>query len=780
MSTHHVPIGIRLLALSMMTAASLVGCKGSGTFIDDEPEKPTISINPSVPEQRIEVGETLTIQVFGEDPQDDELTFSFESIVDEAQIGNTLELASFFVSGNQGTFIWSPEPVDVTNGAATRLIFTVTDSKGNSDEREIRVEVVPGNGVPRFVSPSNERYKNCCDEPFTMQVEVRDDDDEEVVISLLEGPPGAEFNQTHEKRGQFRWRPQMMPSDRVVRVKFRASDGANPDVTQEVSILITPEREREEEVQAIEAIDEEEGMCGSDAFIAHTAQPSSRSVEPEFEITAYLTEAALARFESVYLFPAWRDPGIEDSFETPLEAVEMEIIGNQVKATVPNQALVLGQDVTMLYEFCLYDLDDPTPEGLVCVPDSPFVFYAFNAYTSADAPCLDDGPDQEEFGFHDDFIDDARRDLELQDTWFSFQLCPGDDDFHAFTVRPGQKIKMILAYDSANASPVITLYDADFDDVTEELGAFVCGIDYQYIELEQPLTGTPQNYYLGLTGGEGELTYFLNSYELEAGRGCIDEVIEPNNTADQATPLRIGERRSGYELCPDERDIDVFSIELEAGQTLDLTMFYNTGEADMYMDLYEPSAADEMVDDLDGFLAVERSTISAEGDNLSFTARECGVHYIRVQTRQTAVPFDMLAEVTSPTCEDVDEFSEQCNHAMASPASGLIISFVDRLELCGESSDWYEWYGGFSNVIIELRAIEGDDTSTADITIELWDPSGEVMLASSVVADEGGEDEHLELEYIFPDNEIYLLHVRSDRSEKLIYDLELIDQGAPF
>ena len=302
----------------------------------------------------------------------------------------------------------------------------------------------------------------------------------------------------------------------------------------------------------------------------------------------------------------------------------------------------------------------------------------------------------------------------------------------------------------------------------------------QYIELEQPLTGTPQNYYLGLTGGEGELTYFLNSYELEAGRGCIDEVIEPNNTADQATPLRIGERRSGYELCPDERDIDVFSIELEAGQTLDLTMFYNTGEADMYMDLYEPSAADEMVDDLDGFLAVERSTISAEGDNLSFTARECGVHYIRVQTRQTAVPFDMLAEVTSPTCEDVDEFSEQCNHAMASPASGLIISFVDRLELCGESSDWYEWYGGFSNVIIELRAIEGDDTSTADITIELWDPSGEVMLASSVVADEGGEDEHLELEYIFPDNEIYLLHVRSDRSEKLIYELELIDQGAPF
>ena len=128
-----------------------------------------------------------------------------------------------------------------------------------------------------------------------------------------------------------------------MRATFEADDGVNPPITQEVSILITPERMRDDEIEAIEAIDEDSGMCASDAFIAHTPLPPSRSVEPSFEITAYLTEAALERFESVYLFPAWRDPGEEGSIETPLEATEMEIVGNAAKAYIPNQALVLSK-----------------------------------------------------------------------------------------------------------------------------------------------------------------------------------------------------------------------------------------------------------------------------------------------------------------------------------------------------------------------------------------------------------------------------------------------------
>jgi len=756
------------------------GCKGSGTFVDDQPEPPTLTIDPSAPEQRIEVGETLTIQAFGEDPQGDPLTFEFEPVIDEDQLGSTLEMASFFASGNQATFIWSPDSIDVTNGEPTRLIFKLFDNKGNSAEREVRVEVLPGNGVPRFVSPASERYKECCEEPFSMIVEVRDDDSERVEISLVQGPPGSEFNQTREKRGQLRWQPAAMPEERVVRATFEADDGVNPPITQEVSILITPERMRDDEIEAIEAIDEDSGMCASDAFIAHTPLPPSRSVEPSFEITAYLTEAALERFESVYLFPAWRDPGEEGSIETPLEATEMEIVGNASKAHIPNQALVLGKDVTMMYEFCLYDDDDPTPEGLVCVPDSPLVFYTFNAYASADSPCLDDGLDQQDGGFHDDFIEDARRDLELQDTWFQFQLCPDDFDFHAFTVRPGQKIKMVLAYDTTHAEPVIGLFDADFDDVTEELGAFTCGVGYQYIELEQPLTGAPQNYYLGLQGVEGELSYFINSYELEAGRGCLDEVIEPNDRAEQATPLRVGERRSGYELCPDERDIDIFSIELNQGQKLDVTMFYNVSEADMFMDLYEPSSASNMEGDREGEFATIRSTIDEDGDHISFEARECGEHYIRVQTGQTAVPFDLLAEVSEASCVDEDEFADQCNHSPDAAAEGLIISFVERLELCGDSSDWFERYGAFADTTIELRVLEQDDASTSLLFLELWDPTGENLIAFGTTKEAGTENEHIALDYNFPDNEIYLLRVQSLRDDEISYDLELIDHGPEF
>ena len=111
-------------------------------------------------------------------------------------------------------FTWSPVASDATAGGRPHTVtFVAADEDGASVEIRIVLSVFPGVTEPRFTSPSayvlNAETEPCLD----VFVTVRDDDDVEVGLALIEGPSSAVF-ETEPKRARVQWCPS---TDEVAR-----------------------------------------------------------------------------------------------------------------------------------------------------------------------------------------------------------------------------------------------------------------------------------------------------------------------------------------------------------------------------------------------------------------------------------------------------------------------------------------------------------------------------------------------------------------------------------
>jgi hypothetical protein len=723
---------LRLARVSAL-AISLV-CVSCGDPAATSNSAPLVVLDPDGPERSYTVGDAVFLTVVAQDPDRDPLKFSYTWVTSNQL--TTIKQATFVPSGQLATFRWTPDTADVTQGEPLRLIFVVEDGRGGKTEREIRLNILPGNGLPRFESGANELYKTCCDKPLTFEVRVRDDDTDQVQLMMRDAPPGATFDQIDKKKGRFTWQPAgNMVDRRIYGVTFVADDRENPPVTQKVTIVIPTEGGTSGPVVDPGGND----LCAGEAVIDHDALAAQRKPTGQLTIEAKLGAGA-AVYDQRVLFWTTEDP-IKNP-DAALNSEVMEAEGQVIRATIPNVAVLEGGSRTLYYKICLINSmaaqDDP--KSILCAPTLNELFYGVNLYNDASAACVEDALDAVSAG-NEDFgsaVEVSRG------GWDAWKICGDSPDYHFVRVRPGQTVLLVASY-SFGQAPNFELYDERKRNISPQLEAYDC-TGLTLAELSAPAGSAGQTYYLKVTGEDKP--YHLTAIETAAGAGCVDEAREPNDQAGQATPLTRGMTLSGGEICPDLGDSDIYAIDLVAGEQLEVTLNHPSNNANLDMTLFSPSQRG-LISRSENGVAFTFS-IGRDDEVLTHEARQCGTYYLLVFSNDAPAPYTVTPRVKAGACRDMDGY--MCNHTQPQ-ASIIARNTTHSLYLCGGGEDWFKFKPLGGEVLASVRST--GQASVQDMEFDLVNINGVVLKKGAV------EGRERVINYTFPDNDFYFLRIKS-------------------
>ncbi len=195
--------------------------------------------------------------------------------------------------------------------------------------------------------------------------------------------------------------------------------------------------------------------------------------------------------------------------------------------------------------------------------------------------------------------------------------------------------------------------------------------------------------------------------------GCRPDELEPNDAAGSAVAIELDQDRSydrsGLKIC--EGDEDWFTITLEPGESLELTVQYDTLQGDLGVELLDP-----------GLGVLERSANPGQARQ---TVRiqmgdEGTALFVRVWGQALAGPvglrYRLLAQVTgvSPCPADDAEPNDVWNHA-----TPLEDGLHEGLTMCTNDDDWYSFQLGVGDEL--FATITTDDPATpvrADLYME--------------------------------------------------------------
>jgi len=692
---------IFLLVIGMFSACSAD---------DSNNQPPVVALNVGA-SINVEVGETLTIEVSASDPEGGALQFDYQAKPD----GNwTLNTAQFFKSANGARFDWAPLASDVTTTEPLRLIFIVKDDSGKTTEKTVNVTITPGNGTPRFVSSASELYDPRVGKPMKFDVVVRDDDSNEVELTMLESaaPVGSSFTQTDSFSGVFEWQPNVeQVKRRVHSVTFIADDTINAPVEYTVTIVIRSNS------GAVIKPGQTTLSCPGEAVIRHTPLGAQTTLG-DYNIEASLVGAGIGRYDEMVIYWTIGNPYREGS-DDPKDAFEGISMttddGTNFYAAIGNQAGIIqsGTPLVVSYTICAIDKDSSDSESVLCVPSTGDfnLYHSFAAYLPDDATmCIDDGIDR--MIGNDDF-DSAGL---LSDSSFTFyRTCKNNPDFHSLPVRPGEAYVIAVVYGD-DLAPNVTGYDNDRQPITVEKSSCT-GLS----TLEVTNTGSTTQTYFIKVEGQDNIEYQIRTIKTQGGSGgCSDEALEPNESALDASPVSAGDSVSA-EIC-EENDIDVYAIELKAGDEITVVHKFSNTAGNLDMTLFPPSQAGEISPAGNG---VAYTFGLVDEETLTHTATETGTYYLLVfNNNPSSASYTLDFSVSAaPACPDTDMYSQGAgNHTQVSAA--LIPNMNDvtlsPLMVCPGNPDWYQ-RTEFKNALVlgELTVLAGTGTVN-DIVLEAY------------------------------------------------------------
>lgn len=698
----------------VLGALALTACSAD----DSNNQPPVVALNVGS-EVSLEVGETLSIEVSASDPEGGSLQFDYAAKPD----GNwSLSSAQFFKSATGARFDWSPIASDVTTTEPLRLIFIVKDDSGKTTEKTVNVSISPGNGTPRFVSSASELYDPRVGKPMQFEIKVRDDDSNEVTLTMLESaaPVGSAFTQTDAFEGVFEWQPTVEQAKRRVHsVTFVADDGVNPPVEHIVTIVIRSN------TGTVIRPGQTELSCPGEAVIGHKPLGAQTTLG-DYVIEASLLGAGAGRYDEMVIYWTLGNPYGEAS-EDPKDAFEGIAMqtddGTNFYGAIGNQASVIppGVPLVVSYTICAIDKDSTDSTSVACVPSTGEfnLYHSFAAYLPDDAEaCIDDGVDGQIGSGNDDFENASL----LSDSAFTFfRTCDGNPDFHNVQVRPGEAWVVAVVYPKDN-SPIITAYDNDRQ--PSDLKVSSCtGLS----QIEVSNTGSSTENYFIKVEGKDNIEYQVRAIKTQGGTGgCSDESLEPNENAIDAAPVNAGDTVSA-EICEDG-DIDVYAIDLHAGDQISVVHRFNNNDGNLDMTLFPPSQSEEVSPSGSG-VAFTFGLVDEE--TLTHTATETGTYYLLVFNNNpsaTSYTLDFAVD-GAPPCPDNDTYSAGGNHTQATAA---IIPNMDEvilssLTICPGQPDWYQRteFNG-APVLGELTVLAGEGTVN-DITLEAYNLAGNVI-----------------------------------------------------
>lgn len=738
------PWGMPRRALAL--AATLVLGMAAGCPGDDAPNRaPTMELSVTELERTYSVGDTITISALARDDDGDPLSFSYTYM--SSNSATSIGEAELFPAASMATFRWSPKPSDVTVGDPIRLIFVVEDGRGGRAEREIKLNIVAGNGQPRFESGANALYTRCCDAPLELEVKVRDDDTEQVTLAMRNAPEGATFTQLDGKKGAFKWTPTAeQAARRVHSVTFTADDSVTGLVEQKVTIIIPPDSLNTGGQPGVERPD----VCAGEQVITHTPLGPQRDPASEFAVTATLDVQGAARYEEAVLFWSDVDPTSDNG---AVYSVPMTRDGATITGAIPNVTTFSGASRTLFYKICLIDADAAAGDtgAVLCAPTSAELYHGFTVYLDAQEACLEDGRDT--LGATDDDMFGGAS-VVTPGEWLGRRACAGDVDMHSVRVRPGQEVSLLVAY-PIGAALDLKLFDGQEQDVSTRIERSDC-TGLASASLSVPAGGQAQTFTLQTSGDE--IPYHVSAVEVSSGGGCMDKANEPNSDASTATPLTSGKRES-LEICPDGNDLDVYAVTLTQGQRLSVVMNHASAQANLDMTLYSPAQRDEV--ERNGGVAFTFS-FGDDAETLTYDAQQCGTYYLSVFTNDAPATYTLDVAIEDSACQDDDQFT--CNHQQSSAS---IFSWNDQsysLKLCGGGEDWFKHRGNNAEILGAVRPTDGSPPSA--LTFEIYDEAGQRIAQG---APDGGE---VVLTHTFADDAFYYFRVASD--EDVSYELTVL------
>ena len=684
-------------------------------------QPPVVVLNVSS-EVQVIVGETLSIEISANDPEGGALTFDYEARPEGAW---TLSSAQFLKSATGARFDWAPLASDVTGTDPLRLIFIVRDDAGQVTEKTVNVNIVPGNGVPRFLTNSSVLYDPRIGKPVVVDLRVRDDDSTEVEIVMDEAsaPFGASFTQNGPFEGTLTWQPDAEQlKKRVHSINFVADDLQN-EVSFKLTVVIRSPTNVNLQPDQIDL------SCPGEEIITHSPIGPQRGFN-DYEFTATLSQAARSRYDEVYLYWTLGDPYSDsDDPRDGFEGILMEDEGTQFFARIGNQADVIpeGGSVSVSYTICAIDVDSSDSEAVRCVPSTGDynLYHSFVAYhPDEEAECIDDGGDLVGAG-----NDDFENATPISTTGFNFfRTCSGNDDYHTLTVRPGERYLVAAVYNQ-NSDVQVQAFDAAQSTIETEKSTCT---GLSGIEAAVPEDGTQTTFFIRVNGGDNH-NYAVRALLIDSGSGseCSDAANEPNETAGNATPLTDGQTVSA-EICT-AQDIDIYKIGLTAGQTVSFNNQFQNSQGNLDMTLFAPSQAGE---------------ISVSGSGVAFTfsfgneetlehqATETGDYYLLVfNNNQSAVPYTLNVSVgAGPSCTDDDQYSTNGNHSQASAALIPNSEFVEISgKACPGQPDFYRRTEFRSAAVLAELTLDGGDADLSDVTVSVYDISGTLVAEGTVV-----------------------------------------------
>lgn len=703
--------------LGLLVVAGLVtGCGGCTEGSSDQPPTVVVSGAPSGP---FVIGDTLRIQVQANDPEGGGLTFDWDH--KPKSLDWTVDAAQFLTFANSATFEWGPLASDALNDEPIQLIFIVDDQAGNTTEKVITIEFVAGNGQPVFRANASELYDPRSGKALEFEVTVVDQDSEMVELEMdrAQSPGGATFKRSGPFSGRFSWTPTVDQLERRVHnVRFTANDGDNPEVEFKVTIVV-----RSATAVVVDK-DQTDQMCPGEAVVAHTPLGPQRDPTAPYRFEAQLLDD---NFDRIVLYVSTSHPyngePMSGDEEREGDSIEMTNEGGTWVAEVqPYTAFVpAGGSLTAYYQLCAFDDDASGLDSIACAPSSGELelWHSFTIYAPDAEDCVEDGLDQ--IAGNDSFETAAP----ISERWEPFRVCDGNEDFYSFSLREGESALFSAVYnDGADIS--FEAFDgsrAPIDLKQSECTGLVTA------EVEAPQGSGEQTFFIKASGAS--TNYMLRAFKSGNAAECGDVANEPNDEKSNATPITADAPVSA-EICPDGNDLDVYSIDLQAGDVITVTSSFSNADGNLDMTLFGPS--DEISR---GGLGTGAYTAGLEDvESFEYNVEESGTHYLLVfNNNETSNAYELDVSITqAPPCADSDEFTSAApNHSQTDSA---LIPADDELTLsglavCPGKPDWYRRTEFDGALVLGEVSVTGGDGTIDDVTVQVFDEAMNVIGAGS-------------------------------------------------